>query len=218
MSQCQDRTETLGVGSLRLDDENFCYRTTPPPLDPSDRKKVVSAILSSKRRPTGPNIRVFNQKSRALARNPQVRSAYRSLSSSIKRHTGARGPVDVLACEWAQPHSDQGFVGTIIYSAVLHTGAHDYVMQVFHTEHNSNGYEELIKTELLLRAGVAFIFDPTRVHFTSPLRPHQEALLVLLQVELDDCTDDARRAILERLPPVCDAPRRSRSDQPPSER
>jgi hypothetical protein len=201
VSQRQDRRKPLGASSSISDKEHFLYRTTAPQLDPIAIETVVDAVVCSDQRPTGPRVNVLETKSDGPLSSPRVRSAYRRLAKAVKRHTGTEGAADILACEWAQPHVDAGFVGTVFYSVVLHTGPHAYLMQAFHTEPNSNGYEELTTTELVLSTGFAFVFDPTRAHLAIPMRPHQGQLLVLLQVELDDCTDEQREAIIKRLPP-----------------
>lgn len=105
-----------------------------------------------------------------------------------------------MVCEWAHLHIDSGVAGALFYSMVLHTGPNDYLMTTLHTEPSLDGCEELVTTELALQPGVAVVFDSTTAHCAIPYRPHQDQLLVLLQVELEDSTHAHRTQLIQRLP------------------
>jgi hypothetical protein len=182
------------------ENEHFFYRTTAPSLTGVDIDAIVGAINSSKRRPTGSRIALIGKNDSEIAGNARARIVFRRLAAAVKGITRARGAAELLVCEWAQPHIDCGVAGSLFYSLVLHTGPKDYLMTTLHTEPTSSGCDELITTDLILSAGVAFVFDPTTAHCAIPVRPHQNQLLVLLQVELPDWTHAQRAQILQRLP------------------
>jgi len=71
-----------------------------------------------------------------------------------------------------------------------------------HTEPHPDGYADLISHREVFAVGEAFVLDPTTPHMAAPLKPHQDQMLILLQMRLDDRTLIEREALIQRLP-VC---------------
>lgn len=124
--------------------------------------------------------------------------------ATLRRACGLpeRIPGAVVVCEWASPHVDDTFAGQAFVSLVLHTGPEPYVMQAFHTEHTSSGQTALVTSTRVLHQGDLAVFDPTTAHFTAPRHPNADQLLVLLQFELADYTEQDREILLQRFPPA----------------
>lgn len=112
----------------------------------------------------------------------------------------------LIACHWASPHVDEYFSGKAFASLVVHTGPERYVLQTLHTsslKKKERGLD-LHRSTKMLKAGEAFVFDPTTPHFSAPVYPHENSLLVLLQVEVKDETPEDRKALLEKFVPRTD--------------
>ena len=114
------------------------------------------------------------------------------------------GSMSVMVCEWAAPHVDETFAGIAFMNVVLHTGPFPYIMQTLHTKvaGKSHPFQEVVTNSRTLKVGDAIIFDPTTAHCAMPLRPHQDSLLIMLQIELKDESEQDRENILKNFPRI----------------
>jgi hypothetical protein len=108
----------------------------------------------------------------------------------------------ILLCEWAAPHVDDSYVEQAFVSLVLHTGPEPYIMQALHTHviEGPHGSQQIETSTRVLTVGDVIVFDPTTAHFTVPKYPNDEQLLILLQVCVNDRTEEDREALLKRFP------------------
>lgn len=107
----------------------------------------------------------------------------------------------IVLCEQALPHCDDSFEGTAFLSAVVHTGPEPYILQTFHSHKKEGAYALTVNTRVL-NVGDRFVLDPTTPHMAVPRHSNSDALLVLLQLEVDEGDDAERKAILKAAPPA----------------
>lgn len=185
--------------------KHFFYQAQTQPLAEADVQAIVGAVKEfvMVKGIEAATIEAIGFFALAIYGEPGVQDAYKRVVGALfpegdydVRDTG------ILVCEWAMPHVDDTYEGVSFLNVVLSTGPLPYVMQ---TMHSRVGYvQELDVSTRVLKAGDVVIFDPTTPHFTAPLKPHQDCLLVMLQVELKDKTAEERVAILEKFPPIAD--------------
>ncbi len=115
------------------------------------------------------------------------------------------GRVGLLVCEWASPHVDDSFAGQAFLSLVLHTGPEPYLMQTFHSERvQEDGASRLAlhTSTRVLNVGDAVVFDPTTPHMAAPASGNPDQLLIMLQAELPDDSEESRQHLLNTYPPL----------------
>lgn len=181
---------------------HFFYKTAAPVFDPKDTEAVVAVAKSYRMERLGHKLDVISEDHEAFESEPEAQDAFCRLTRAIEPFTRHAGDAELAVCEWSAPHVDIRCLGFSFYSVVLHTGPQPYLMQTMHTEPHSGGCADLIFHREILAVGEAFVFDPTTIHMAFPLKPHQDQLLILLQVQLDDRTL-AEREALTKLLPVC---------------
>lgn len=182
-----------------LKSSHFIYKAAPLRISQEDIAKVVAATQAfvDNRGLNPAQIEVFTPKEfqrEAADAYPALVRLFQALG--FDEPTPGAG---VLVCEWAAPHVDDSYEGAAFVSLVLHTGPEPYVMQTFHAEHRPGAVPQLTASTRVLRSGDCFVFDPTTPHMAMPLHPHQDQLLVMLQVELPDNTELERSALLQRF-------------------
>lgn len=134
--------------------------------------------------------------------NEPARQALDALMGELPPALHSGEPV-LLVCEQAFAHTDPSYAGSAFASVVLATGPEPYYLECFHTAVDAHFDLPDVRTcSRILRAGDVVVFDPTTPHMALPLRSHQDQLLVLLQVELDDTSVEARERLLAQLPPA----------------
>ena len=185
-----------------LDGRHFLYMPEPRPLPQAAVDTLVSSVkrvvASTVLRPCQVEIITTDKldSTEAVEAHQQLTESIVTGLTCVKReHT------EILVCQQTFPHADQGFKGTSFLSVVLHTGPNPYMHQMFDTELDEAGDQDVLPTSRLIRAGDWTVFDPTTPHIGLPLRSHQDNLLIMLQCELWDEDDGDRLEILEQLPP-----------------
>lgn len=195
---------------------HFFYRTPVTEFDPQALQVVVQA---AQRTLEEGGLHVAEIDAYSVARmercygapvKPSIDALLRSIGwDNLPFHATA----SVLVCEWASVHVDDSYAGSAFASFVLHTGPEPYVMQTMHTEvEDQADYDEVegiapgrkirLRTSTRrLSVGDAFVFDPTTPHMAMPAVPNQDALLILLQLELPDGDEQQREQLLKRFPP-----------------
>lgn len=188
-----------------LKSAHFFYHCAKPVLDTLAVDCVVSEVKAAALRGmgNGPTVGLLTYKE-LTSKSESLREAMTRLVGAIKTPVMRELKAEVLACQWAMPHTDDTFEGSAFYSVVLHTGPYPYVLELLHTEQSeeNKGLVQIQNTARELHCGDAFIFDPTTPHYAAPKRPHQEQLLILLQMELKDGNLEERQELLRSLPPV----------------
>lgn len=181
--------------------KHFFYRSLAPKVPASAVDTVVLAAktLAQRYGLSSAQIEAFGsaQLETAHAGAAEAFTALKRALALPQRVSGA-----VVVCEWAAPHVDDAFAGQAFVSLVLHTGPEPYVMQAFHTEHTPEGQTALVTSTCLLRQGDLVVLDPTTAHFAAPRSSGAGQLLVLLQFELEDCTEQDREILLQLFPPA----------------
>jgi hypothetical protein len=112
--------------------------------------------------------------------------------------------VSFVYCNWASPHADALFEGSVFASLVLHTGGSPYHMTTVHTERRSRkglADLELLRTSRVLEVGDFFMPDPTTPHVAAPARSRDDSLLVLLQWDIPVADTAAQAQLLASFPP-----------------
>lgn len=131
-----------------------------------------------------------------------AREALERLGEPLTRLECASGtPPEILVTAQAFPHTDPAYAGHAFLSLVLHTGPTAYLMETFHVGRSFTGEPDAFTSARVISTDDWFVFDPTTPHFAAPLHPHEDSLLILLQLELSDQDRDDRKAILRELPP-----------------
>ena len=183
---------------------HFLYKAAAPTFDPADVAEVVTATkrMLEERGLYCAQIEVFGRRQFESC-VPESVAAFDRLVAALPAICAGKS-LSVLVCEWATPHVDDSYEGKAFYSAVLHTGNNAYVMQTLHSGRSQQqpNVSTLTTSARTLDVGEAIVFDPTTPHFAAPKWPHESQLLVLLQAELDDETDEDRAALLAALPPL----------------
>jgi len=130
-----------------------------------------------------------------------ARAAFRGLRALLPPilRDGAAG---LVVCEQMAAHNDPDYAGYAFASVVLATGAQPYLIQLFQSQVDSTGALELASSACAMHTGDCVIFDPMTPHMVAPLRPADDQLLVMLQVEVPGGTSDKREHLLADLPPV----------------
>ncbi len=87
-------------------------------------------------------------------------------------------------------------------SLVLDVGPYPYVMSMFHSRKHRDREKalDLVTSTQVLRPGDCYVFDPTVPHSAVPGRLTNDALLVLIQAEIDMQTPASLESILKRFP------------------
>lgn len=180
--------------------KHFLYKTAPVLLPPDATKLVVDEVdrfVCNKGLYPG-EVELVERYDLDEPANKALDELMASLPAALQSDKPA-----LLVCEQALPHTDPTYQGSAFVSVVLATGPEPYHLQCFHST-LVDGLPDLVTSSRVLRVGDCVVFDPTTPHMVVPLHPHQEQLLVLLQVELEDKTESERARILEQLPPVAD--------------
>jgi len=206
MAQRRGAGNRLAVPAALNDARHFFYRTQPPALSEEDRTLICEAVLAHYRTIPcmGSEVDVLSR-GVILGWGAAVRDAVERLDSAMlslgPKSMGAL--VDLLACRWAGPHSDEPFAGEAFYSFVLHTGPSPYTMNLFYTDRERHG--ERLPTVTCsshrLKVGDAFVFDPTTPHLAAPEEPRDGQLLLLAQCTLKDKNARERAELVEVMPP-----------------
>lgn len=211
MKEARSEQERLGAcvtqGSrmavpASLNARHFFYRTEAPAFNAEDVRMVVDA---ARRHVEEVGIGVAEIKllsSSSLGRAAAGASeALQRLSEAIPHRSLQTGEAGVLVCEWASPHVDESYAGSAFWSFVLDTGEHPYVMQTLHSEVHE-GLPAVVTTTRVICKGDSFVFDPTTPHLAAPKYCSADQLLVMLQVELKDGSEDDRANILDLFRPT----------------
>lgn len=146
----------------------------------------------------------------------EVRSARDLLSDALlgqlhtdirSRHDEHRMMPELLYCRWAATHTDNMFDKELFLSLVTGTGPSPYraesLVPVF-TRHLDGrrtprfGFE---RHSIELSQGTIFLLDPLVPHYASPLSPHQDSLLSLLQLRLPYRTTRERNRWIRLMAP-----------------
>lgn len=183
--------------------EPLLYRSRlPQALPQADVNAVLQVVLSeveeSGLQPT--EIKMLTQHDLIQRAGPAAGDAFSRLS-----HAMGRGPNDgmcLLACEWVPPHIDMDYAGMSFVSVVLHTGGEPYLVHAsaLRPATGPDAVPRLAAVARILRTGDVFVLDPAAPHMAAPLRSSEEALLVLLQLEVPDESPETRQALLARFP------------------
>lgn len=189
---------------------HFLYKTKAPALPQADVDLVVKAVRA--------HVHAFglNPAQIDIAGTPVFQAAgdatlqaYRRLRDFVTQQVpGGRYAPDILVCEWASPHVDESYAGDAFLSWVLHTGEYPYLMQTLHSHKQTmRDGGSVIRTQTsarVLNVGDTFIFDPTTPHMAAPVRPGQDQLLIMLQLDLPDESPQQRKELLERFAPMAE--------------
>lgn len=184
-----------------LPSKHFLYKTAGPALDEADVAKVVEgtkALVESTGLHPG-QIEVYWGR---LFKDPEVAEAFERICETVRAIAGKDCKPQVVVCEQAFPHSDPDFSGWAFLSRVLYTGPEAYFLQMFHTAKTEEAALEVVPTSRFIRAGDWFMMDPTIPHMAVPRHSNNEALLIMLQVELSDRSPEQREELVRRLPPL----------------
>lgn len=112
---------------------------------------------------------------------------------------------EVLYCRWAAPHTDNMFDKELFLNLVLGTGPGPYrietLVPVFaaHRDGRRTPRMSFDRHSLEVKAGMVFLLDPLVPHYASPLNPHQDSLLSLLQIRLPYSDQRERASWLRQL-------------------
>lgn len=123
------------------------------------------------------------------------------------RHDEHRMMPELLYCRWAATHTDNMFDKELFLSLVLGTGPSPYrvesLVPIF-TRHLDGrrtprfGFE---RHSMELSQGALFLLDPLIPHYASPVNPHQDCLLSLLQIRLPYRDQRERARWIRQLAP-----------------
>jgi hypothetical protein len=112
---------------------------------------------------------------------------------------------ELLVCQWAPLHQDDAYAGKAFASLVLFTGSSPYLVQSVHTRkrpgRKSPGLE-LVQTNCVLGQGDYFVIDPTTPHSAAPVRPSDDALLLVLQFTINLPDQETQAKLLQAVPPA----------------
>lgn len=185
-----------------LPSRHFIYKTAGPvfALDAADVAKVVEATKAIVEK-TGLYPGQIEVLGTSNFEEAGAADAYSRMCESVKNAVGVASKPQVVICEQAFAHSDPDFSGVAFLSRVLHTGPEAYYLQMFHTT-KMEGCHDLVPSSRLIREGDWFVIDPTTPHMAVPRHSNNEALLILLQVELPDNTLVDRQELVRLLPPL----------------
>jgi hypothetical protein len=182
--------------------KHFFYKTRGIPATHEDLALVANAVKET----FETDGRGLNPAQIEIMLRKDFKDDTRGVIAALDRLLGLMGATEpeatrasILYCEWAAPHVDDSYVESAFVSLVLHTGPEPYIMQTLHT-HLSHGTQQIETDTRLLNVGDVFVFDPTTAHFTAPKYPHQDELLILLQMSVTDRTDEDRKDLLHRFP------------------
>jgi len=188
----------------RVNSHHFLYQAEPKPLDAAALDVVVSAVkcFTLERRLHASEVEIVSRQHLG----DEAAAAFARLEAPLLELSCAAPPLsaEILVCHQAFPHTDATFAGIAFLSVVLHTGPEDYVLQAFHVQRDRQGLQDVVSSSRVLQVGDWCVFDPTTPHMAAPLAPHQDSLLILMQLGLRDEDREARRAILKELPPRAD--------------
>lgn len=189
---------------------HFFYKTETPALPQKDVDQVVQATIRfvHEHGLNPAHIEVLDNDYFGAC-GPKVRKAFERLQACVEPFGGTTS-ASVLVCEWATPHLDDLYLGEAFVSWVLHTGENPYLMQTFHCGRLAGVNEEFFGASVqsssrILHTGDVVVFDPTTPHMAAPVYPSANQLLILLQLSVNDRTEEDRAELLKRLPPkACD--------------
>jgi hypothetical protein len=185
--------------------QHFLYKTAPAAFEKGDIDAVVSFVLDSVAAEGLGCAEIMSYKARGVRESsPAAAAALERMIAEIAGHEIFAGEPTLLACEWASVHVDETFEGSAFLSYVLHTGPVGYVMQAI-SSRETEGLFVVDTSTRSIRAGEAFVFDPTTPHMAVPERPCDGQMLILLQVELADRDWAARQRLLRVLSPTPDS-------------
>lgn len=124
-----------------------------------------------------------------------------------QQHHGLELFPELLYCRWAAPHTDNMFDKELFLSLVLGTGPSPYrvesLVPIF-TRHLDGrrtprfGFE---RHSMEISQGALFLLDPLVPHYASPVNPHQDCLLSLLQIRLPYRDQRERARWIRQLAP-----------------
>lgn len=181
---------------------HFFYKAAAPAVSPDDMAEVARAVeaLVEENGLGVAQIEVFSPRRFQELSSASAGAALQRLISGLGLDASA-DRVSLLTCEWASPHDDSSFSGSAFASLVLRTGDYPYVMSMFHSRKMAGRRGlDLVTSTRVLREGDFVVFDPTIPHMVAPGRPSANALLVLLQAELDIEDNGGPAALLKRFP------------------
>lgn len=142
------------------------------------------------------------------ARNLLSDALLDQLPAAIRlRHDEHHMMPELLYCRWAATHTDNMFDKELFLSLVVGTGPSPYrvesLVPIF-TRHLDGrrtprfGFE---RHSMEISQGALFLLDPLVPHYASPVTPHQDCLLSLLQIRLPYRDQRERARWIRQLAP-----------------
>lgn len=190
--------------------QHFLYQAEPPPVDKADIDLVAQQF----------NARAFETTLSAGLEAGEIvllstedknifdaagMAAMARLKEAACPKGIAVGSSELLACQWAGLHQDDAYAGKAFVSLVLHTGSSPYLVQSVHmykrAGHKSASLE-LVQTNCPLSQGDVFVLDPTTPHSAVPVRPCDDALLLLLQFTINVPDEQSQALLMQAAPPA----------------